>query len=188
MLGVDHRYLWFDLVIYHDLRQELRPSQNPKAVDRRLMMWRVTLTSFSAPSVSVVSSPSIVTRPSSSTGSPGSLSPLEKPGGIVFNPFVSLASAFFLSKLSTEISSKPPGQNGTYPDLPRTKFLLGPGARSRDVEVRPVVCLDEGVYPRGDVRNQAKNRHLATDLCISNNISIKTRPNECKGRRRWRRF
>ena len=31
MLGVDHRHLWFDLVIYHDLRQELRPSQNPKS-------------------------------------------------------------------------------------------------------------------------------------------------------------
>jgi hypothetical protein len=36
------------------------------------------------------------------------------------------------------VSSNPPGQNGTLPAFPRTKFLLGPGARSSEVDVRPV--------------------------------------------------
>ena len=44
------------------------------------------------------------------------------------------------------ISSRPPGQNGTKPVFPLTKLLLGPGARSSEVEVRPVLTRGLETY------------------------------------------
>lgn len=47
---------------------------------------------------------------------------------------------------SERISSRPPGQKGTYPDLPLTKLLVGAGARFNEVDVRPVDTWVLGVY------------------------------------------
>ena len=43
-------------------------------------------------------------------------------------------------------SSSPPGQKGTYPDLPLTKLFGGAGARFNEVDVRPVATCVFGVY------------------------------------------
>lgn len=73
----------------------------------------------------------------SSSSSPGRRRPLLRPGGTVLRPFV-LEPGVLPSAISTIGSSSPPGQNGTYPDFPRTNVLLGAGARSKDVDVRPL--------------------------------------------------
>ena len=83
----------------------------------------------------MLSSPSNPVSPSSSDNR----KPLVNPGGIVLTPFPSTASSSSNSSEMPELgSSSPPGQNGTLPAFPRTKFLLGPGARSSEVDVRPV--------------------------------------------------
>ena len=43
-------------------------------------------------------------------------------------------------------SSSPPGQKGTYPDLPLTKLFVGAGARFNEVDVRPVDTCVFGIY------------------------------------------
>jgi len=78
---------------------------------------------------------SILSKSSTSPSSPGNRSPLANPGGIVRNPYdFPLATAS--SPISPSASSRPPGQNGTCPDFPRTKFLDGAGARCIEVECR----------------------------------------------------
>jgi hypothetical protein len=67
------------------------------------------------------------------------------PGATDLNPFVECSNAL-LDRTSMDISSNPPGKNGTYPDFPLTKFLLGAGALSNDVEFSPVVFLKEGTF------------------------------------------
>ena len=80
----------------------------------------------------------------SSASSPAKRSPRVKPGGMDLRSLDS-SSRLITEAASFATSSIPPGQNGTYPDFPRTKLLLGPGARSREVDVRPVVNLGLGI-------------------------------------------
>jgi hypothetical protein len=81
------------------------------------------------------------TRSSSvSSGSPGNRIPRVRPGATLLSPFEPSSSSFTVIE-SFRASSRPPGQKGTYPDLPLTKLLLGAGVRSRDVDVNPLVVL-----------------------------------------------
>lgn len=106
--------------------------------------WKVHLKFGSTSSASCLRSEAEISsnsaKISSSTHSPGRRRPLVKPGGTVLSPLC--PSCFCSFPRSARASSSPPGQNGTYPDFPLTKLLLGAGARSNEVDVRP---LDERV-------------------------------------------
>src|SRR5882757_4269393 len=98
-----------------------------------------TLTTSPCPTVECFWILSSSSNPYSSSSSPGNRNPLVNPGGMVLIPFPpSTISSPNSSGILEPASSNPPGQNGTFPAFPRTKFLLGPGARSSEVDVRPV--------------------------------------------------
>lgn len=75
---------------------------------------------------------------SSSAVSPGNRRPRVKPGGTLFKPLKSSSKSLMATE-SFIASSNPPGQKGTNPAFPLTKFVVGAGARSSDVDVSPLL-------------------------------------------------
>lgn len=82
-----------------------------------------------------------------SSPTPGIRSPRDNPGATVSNfercsiifPLILASSPSTPPDFTT--SSRPPGRNGEFPDLPRTKARAAVGRRVNDVEVRPVIAL-----------------------------------------------
>lgn len=121
-----------------------RPCRLENAVEYNVHgnMYEMNLPYVSSLSSKVsVASLSITKGSWSSLVSPGRRKPRENPGGTVRSPLLK----DFLFESSADRSSSPPGQKGTYPDLPRTKLFVGAGARSREVEVNPVGRREDGI-------------------------------------------
>ena len=119
----------------------------------------------------------------SSLTSPGRRKPRENPGGTVLIPL--------LTVLLFEVpdrSSSPPGQKGTCPDFPRTKLFVGPGARSREVEVNPVRRREDGIYLNAiPLDTNFLIQSLSSYFSITRYTSTEASANKCQSSwcRRW---
>ena len=119
---------------------------------------------------------------STSSASSSKLSPLLRPGGMRRNP-LSFAGSESISFSGNKTSSKPPGQNGTFPDFPRTKLCNGPGARSRDVEVKADVGCEMGTLEIPSTHGEVPNSTwMVTYFCASCYAPTQTRTRESKCR------
>ena len=137
------------------------------------------------------SSPSSIrSKSSTSLSSPSNRSPLVNPGGTVRNPY-DFPMATASSSISPSASSRPPGQNGTCPDFPRTKFLDGAGVRCIEVEWRAdwgggltVYRWFRMIIPEKKLGGASKDQEAAleglerhpTYFYIAYNLSLQTDP------------